>query len=124
MKLLLSRSLASLLVLSLTHVAAITPHAEAMLAPANTVSEAPAVDRETDLKTIQSALESKMLREKLHKLGLTDAEIDSRLSRLSNAQVHQLASQIKAVNPAGEVIVTVLIIVLLVVVILYFLNRV
>src|ERR1044072_1790832 len=98
--------------------------AEAMLAPSNTVKSAPQFDRNQDLKTIQSTLESKILRQKLHALGLSDPEIESRLSRLSDSEVHQLASQIRSVHPAGDVLIGVLVIVILVLLIIFLIKRV
>src|ERR1044072_9027697 len=94
------------LVLTLVTAIALLPgaqsRAQAMLAPASAVSTSPQFDRDQDLKTIQTTLEAKILREKLHALGLSDNEIQTRLSHLSDAEVHQLASQIRSVHPAGE----------------------
>lgn len=71
----------------------------AMLAP---VTESAAVGRTTDIDSIRKALESKQVRERLAAFGLTEAEIDSRLSRLSDKEVHQLAQDIKTLSPGGH----------------------
>ena len=96
---------------------------QAMLAPSSTVKSAPQFDRSQDIKTIQATLESKILREKLHALGLSDKEVQARLSKMSDAEVHQMASQIRSVHPAGDVIVGVLVIVLLVILIIFLVKR-
>jgi len=94
-----------------------------MLAPSSTVKSAPQFDRSQDIKTIQATLESKILRQKLHALGLSDTEVQARLSKMSDAEVHQMASQIRSVHPAGDVLVGVLVIVLLVILIIFLVKR-
>jgi len=119
------RSMAVTLVMSIMCLAFTQTRAQAMLAPATLAQAANAsVASAADLQTIQSTLESKELRAKLHALGLSDEEIQSRMSRLSDAQKHQLASQIRAVNPAGGIIIGVLIFVVLVLLIIYLLKRI
>jgi len=54
---------------SVTLSAALQPSAEAMLVPASDPSTGSSVHATEDLDTIQSTLESKILREKLHALG-------------------------------------------------------
>ena len=118
------KSMALTLVLTIISLAFIQPRAQAMLAPASVVQDAPQVDRTADLQTIQSVLESKILRARLHALGLSDDEIQTRLSRMSDQQVHQLASQIRSVYPAGEWLVGLLVIAVLVLLIIYLIKRV
>lgn len=74
----------------------------AMLAPPG--SEAPAYDRTADAKVIRAALESKLIKGRLAALGLTGKEIDSRLERLSDAEVHQLAMNIETLRPGGRLV--------------------
>ena len=77
-----------------------------MLAPAD-LAMTPAVksdSRAQDLKTIQNTLESKMVRQRLSEFKLTPEQINQRLSRLSDAQIHQMATQIRTVNPGGGAI--------------------
>lgn len=75
----------------------------AMLAPANLmVTPAATGDaRAQDLKTIQSTLESKMVRQRLSEFKLTPEQVNQRMSQLTDAQVHQLAMQIRTLNPGG-----------------------
>ena len=58
--------------------------------------------RETDLQRIQKLLESKVVQQKLSQLGLTREEIESRLCQLDDEQIHQIASQIHALEPGGN----------------------
>jgi hypothetical protein len=118
------KSIAVFLVMTVSFLSIAQPRAQAMLAPADTVQQSPQVDRKADLKTIQTTLESKIVRERLHALGLSDEEIQSRLTRLSDAQIHQLASQIRSINPAGEWVIGLLVVVVLVLLIIYLIKRV
>jgi len=58
--------------------------------------------RETDLQTIQKFLEMKLVQHKLSQLGLTKEEIQARLHQLDDDQIHQIASQIHALEPGGN----------------------
>jgi len=75
---------------------------EAMVVPAGEVAQASAIDRASDMTTIQAALENKVIRQRLHDMGLSETQIDQRLGRLSDQQVHQVALQIEKQNPAGD----------------------
>ncbi|HTN43268.1 MAG TPA: PA2779 family protein [Nitrospiria bacterium] len=97
--------------------------ASAAFLPSATVvaSETGGPDRETSLKKIQAVLESKLLVQRLADFGLNQAEILSRLSQLSDQQVHEIATQLDAQQPGGDVLGTVvvlLVIAILVVVLL------
>ena len=72
-----------------------------------------ASDREPDLQKIQNLLESKLIQHKLSQLGLTKEEIEARLDQLDDEQIHQIASQINALEPGGNGATVVIIIVLL-----------
>src|SRR5512136_1232801 len=79
-------------------------------------------NRTEDLGTIQKALETRMVSETLEKFGMTKAEVKSRLDGMTDAQIHQLATNLDEVRVAGDdalgVIVILLIIAVLVIVIL------
>lgn len=117
-----SRGILLALTLSTTMVCTMPAGGWAMLAPARgvPVQDGQTYDRAADMKAVQTALESKIVRERLKTLGLTDKEIESRLGRLSDQQLHKLSKDIKSVNPGGavtgilELIILVIIIVLLV----------
>ena len=58
-------------------------------------------------------------------MGLSDEEIQTRLSKLSDQQVHQLASRIHALNPGGDfTLFGVLIFVVVVLLIIYLVKRI
>jgi len=119
------RSLIYTLIFTTTALFAAPPSGWANLAPSGISTEAPApgVSRASDMKTIQTALESKALRGRLKAMGLGDKEVESRLRNLSDQEIHQLAVQIDAVRPGG-LVVEVLVIVVLVLLILYLYKRV
>jgi hypothetical protein len=99
----------------------IAPKVEAGFAPSEAIALAQ-VDRAADMDKIQKALETKMIKERLEKLGFTQEEINNRLSQLSDQQIHQLALQLDDLkvgkSDALGVIVALLVIVILVLVIL------
>mgnify|MGYP001616889526 CR=1 FL=1 len=76
--------------------------------------------READMNKIQRVLESKMVSQRLSELGLSRDEINSKLQQLSDADVHQFASQMDSLMPGGDlgIIIGLLVIVILVLVIL------
>ena len=119
------RGLVYTLILTATMVCSIKPAGWAMLIPQEMPSGTSTLNRSADMKTIRGALESKMLRERLKDFGLSETEINSRLSRLSDKQIHQLAMQIHTVNPGGDfTVVGILIVVVLVLFIIYLVKRV
>jgi hypothetical protein len=75
----------------------------AMLAPADPAasSENLSAQRVEELSNIQRVLEAKMVRQRLADLGLSADEIAAKLSRLSDSQIHQVASQLESVIPGG-----------------------
>lgn len=81
------------------------------------------MDRAGDLRTVQRVLETKVVHQRLTDLGLSREEIDARLDRLSDAQLHQVATQINSLLPGGDIdgslgtILTVLLIILVAVII-------
>ena len=121
------RGLAFILVFTTTLVCSLQTGASAMLAPA--AAPAPASDtvpdRAADMQAVQKTLESKVLRQRLHELGLSDREIQTRLGKLSDPQLHQLASRISSLNPAGDfTLFGILIAVVLVLFIIYLIKRI
>jgi hypothetical protein len=72
--------------------------------------------READLERIQKLLESKLVQHKLSQLGLTKEETEARLHQLDDEQIHQIASQINALEPGGNGATAAIIIVLVLVI--------
>jgi hypothetical protein len=58
--------------------------------------------READLQKIQKLLESTLIGHKLSQFGLTGEEVEGRLQQLNDEQIHQLATQIHALEPGGN----------------------
>ena len=79
--------------------------------------------RTLEIKKIQYLLENKVVRQRLQDLGLSEAEITTRLAQLSDQEVHQLSTHIDSVIPGGDgglgIIIALLVIAILVVVLLY-----
>jgi len=94
----------------------IAPKADAGLAPSEIIAMSQ-VDRTADLGKIQKVLEMKMVRERLEKLGFAQDEIQSKLSSLSDQQMHNLALQLDDVKVGGDlgIVIALLVIAILVV---------
>ena len=100
-------------------VVSLVPRVEASFVPSD--QSAASFSRQEDVATIQRALEHKLVKERLKDLGYTEEEIKARLDRLSDAEVHSLASQLDSLMPAGSweaVLVVILLVAILVVLIL------
>ncbi|MBW7957466.1 MAG: PA2779 family protein [Deltaproteobacteria bacterium] len=82
--------------------------------------------READIARVQRVLESKLVADKLQQAGLSEAEINERLGKLSDAELHSFASQLESLYPGGDAlsaIIALLIIVILVLVVLKLADR-
>ena len=118
------RALLFALMFTTTLVCSLHTGARAMIAPAAPASGGGA-ERAADMRVVQTALESKALRQRLKDHGLTDREIETRLSRLSDSQIHSLAKRIDAVAPGGDAsLIGILFVLLLVLLIVYLAKRV
>ena len=98
----------------------IVPRVEAGFAPSEAVTLAK-IDRAADLEKVQKVLETKMIKERLEKLGFTQDEISNRFSQLSDWQIHQLALQLDDLKVGGDglgVVILLLVIAILVVILL------
>ena len=99
----------------------IAPRVDAAFAPSEIMGLAHA-DRSVDLERIQKVLEVKAVGERLKQLGFTPEEIQSRLSQLSDQQIHQIALQLDNLKVGKDgalgIIIALLVIAILVVVLL------
>ena len=114
----LVRGIAVMLVIVMG-VVGLVPRVEASFVPSDQSSAS--LSRQEDMTTIQRAFEQKLVKERLKDLGYTEEEIKVRLDRLSDAEVHSLASQLDSLMPAGSweaVLVVILLVAILVVLIL------
>jgi len=99
----------------------ITPRVHAGFSPSEGIGLSPA-ERSSDLQKIQKFLEMKMVRERLQEFVLTQDEIQNRLSRLSDPQIHQLALKMDDLRVGADdglgIIIALLVIAILVVLII------
>ncbi len=95
----------------------VAPRVDAGLAPSEIIALAQA-DRTADLGKIQKVLETRAISERLAQFGLTQDEIQKRLTQLSDQQIHQTALQLDDLKIGQDdglgIIIAVLIIAILV----------
>lgn len=122
------RGLACLLALTTTMVCAAPRTGWATLAPSAIVGQPVEVSsvRAADIQAVEKALQSDALKGRLQTLGLSESEIRSRLDKLSDSEVRQLASQLEALNPGGDggIVIGLLVVAVLVLLIVYLVKRV
>lgn len=94
----------------------------AMLAPADesVIAAGTSRSRTEDLQTVRKVLEHKMVQQRLRDIGLSEEDINARLDRLPDDQLHVVATQLNSIIPAGDngtvwTIVGILLIVVLVI---------
>lgn len=95
------------------------PHQGASCSPAVSAS------RTDDLARIQVTLESKVVQQKLMDYGLTPEVTMARINKLSDEQIHQLATNTDALQAGGDAIGTLvglILLAILVVVLIYLLQ--
>ena len=100
--------------------------AAASLAPSKTSDGTAPARREADLQSVRQALEHKLVAQKLKDYGVSASEVEARLPRMSDTDVHQIALLSKKLPQGGDAvgdIVIILIIVILVIVIIKLMNR-
>ncbi len=81
--------------------------------------EAQALTRHSDLQRIDNILQTEAIKERLERLGLSMEEIQGKLKRLSDEELHRFANQLESIYPGGGVlgvVAAVLIIIILVLV--------
>jgi Flp pilus assembly protein TadB len=69
----------------------------AMLMPSDS-----SMQRQSDLTTIQSQLESKLVTARLNDLGLTSQEVQAKMQGLTDEQIHTLAQNMDGLQVGGE----------------------
>ena len=58
--------------------------------------------QQTDRATVQKALESAVIRQRLMDLGLSPQEAMARINRLSNGQIHDFALRLNSLQAGGD----------------------
>jgi hypothetical protein len=98
----------------------ITPRLEAAFVPSKAINSKPS-DRVSDLKVIQSALEDKLVRQRLQDLGFTSEEISEKLALLNEEQLHSIAQKLDDLRVGQDsgvgIVIAVLVIIILIIVI-------
>ena len=111
MKRAFTRLVAGYLVLAMC-VMGMAPRVEAGMVSSE-ITPSPGVERIADLAKIQKAMETKIIKERLGRLGFTQKESQERLEKLNDQQIHQLAMKIDDLRVGGngfEVLVVLLLI--------------
>jgi DNA-binding transcriptional regulator YdaS (Cro superfamily) len=104
--------------------------AEAMFVPAAphqnmTGATAVSAGRAADMAKIQTAFESKILQQKLMDYGLSPEETLARVNKLSDEQIHQLATHTDSLQAGGDPVgflVGLVVLALLVVLLIYLIQ--
>ncbi len=125
-----TKPLAIYLALALLAISTAAGPAEAMFvsaAPHQGSASPPAAsaERAADLIKVRTALESKIISQKLMDYGLSPDEAMARVNRLSDDQVHQLASHTDSLQAGGDAVgllAGLLIVALLVVLLIYLIQ--
>ncbi|RPI35485.1 MAG: hypothetical protein EHM54_08080 [Nitrospiraceae bacterium] len=97
----------------------IAPKVDAGLSPSELI--AAQFDRARDSSNVQQVIENKMVSERLAQLGFTQEEVNSRLSQLSDQQLHKLAVNLDDIKTGGDglgIIIALLVIAILVVILI------
>jgi len=104
----------------------IAPRLDAAMAPSELIAVSQ-FDRTAELQQIKRVLETKVVKERLEKLGFTTEEIKAKFDALSDQQIHQLAQQIDDLRVGKDevlgVIIALLVIAILVIVVLQLTGR-
>lgn len=105
----------------------VTSPAFAALIPSMGSSGAPSADvLQKDLSTIQKALETKIVQEKLKAYGFTAQEVAAKLPSMTPGQIHTLAQASDDILAGGDglgTVIAILVVIILIIVILKLLNK-
>ncbi len=102
-----SKLIAAYLITALLAITSAAGPAEAMFVPAvhpqgaGFAANVPG-GRAADLDSIQTALESRIVRQKLIDYGLSPADAMARMKGLSDGQIHELAAHMNALQAGGD----------------------
>jgi hypothetical protein len=115
----IKKCIVSYLVLAM-FVIGMAPRVDAAFAPSEMLKIS-AEARTGDIERIRGVLENKLVTQRLRDLGYTTDEIMTRLSRMTNEEIHSFAQKLDDLKVGGDglgVVIAVLVIVILVLVIL------
>lgn len=98
----------------------IAPRVDAAFLPSETIAVT-AAEREADIQKIQAVLEMKLVRQRLMDLGFSPEEIASRVSEMTDAQIHNFAQKLDDLRVGKDglgIVIAVLVIILLIILII------
>ena len=100
----------------------IAPRLEAGFAPSEALGLS-STARTSDVATVQAVLENKLVRQRLQDLGFSADEVSTRLSQLSDQQIHSIAQKLDDLKVGADsglgIIIAVLVIIALVLLIIH-----
>lgn len=120
----------ALIIVTFTPVSLISTSVNASMVQSSMVTEDGETlsPREIDEIKVKRALEHKLVSERLQSSGLTKDQVVEKMDKMSDAEVHQIASLSEKVPAGGNgavgAVVGVLVIIVLVLVIIYLVDRV
>jgi hypothetical protein len=82
--------------------------------------------RDADVQVIERALEHKLVVQKLRDYGISPADVRTRMERMSDAEIHELATASRGLPSGGDgfgALIAILVIVILVIVIVKLMNK-
>ena len=120
---LLVRRIAILLVVSMAFIS-IVPRVQAAFVPSDESFSSSM--RQQDMATVKKILEQKLVQQRLKALGYSEQEVTARLDKLSDNELHRLATQLDTLTAGGNglsVIVSILVIVGIIALILFITGK-
>lgn len=120
------KALAIYLILALLVLGCLPYNAMAVLIPSNLDGAAEVgLDRDADIHKIQTVLESKLVQQRLTDLGLSVEEVQQSMAKLTTQELHDVASNLDALQAGGELglVIGVLVVVVLVLLVIFLAKR-
>jgi hypothetical protein len=120
------KALAIYLILALLVLGCLPYNAMAVLIPSNLDGAAEVgLDRDADIHKIQTALESKLVQQRLTDLGLSVEEVQQSMAKLTTQELHDVASNLDALQAGGELglVIGVLVVVVLALLVIFLAKR-
>ena len=99
----------------------IVPNVDAGLSPSEVIVFSQ-TERTSDLQKIQEILETKMISTRLEQLGFSQDEIQARVTKLNDQQIHQLALNLDKMKVGGDALGVVVVLLLLGIFVLLYLE--
>ena len=120
---LLLRRIAILLVVSMAFIS-IVPKVQAAFVPSDESFSSSM--RQQDMATVKKILEQKLVQHRLKALGFSEQEVTARLDKLSDNELHRLATQLDTLTAGGDglgVLVAILVIVGIIALVLFITGK-